>query len=243
MKARHLIIACILCAAAGAQTTHQTARASTGVTCLACHSKLASALKERYVHPAVAEGCEVCHRIHSEAPGNAGPFLKQAEPGLCLGCHPSTEKLQAAHQDQPFENARCTNCHDPHASQSPKLIYENAHGPFAGRHCDECHGEAENGKVRLNAARINDLCFSCHTNLKNRIATAKSQHAAIESATCTGCHSPHASPYEHHLLKPLPELCVDCHKAVLSGQIRGHTPEAHCLRCHDPHTGARTGSE
>ncbi|MGA2433693.1 MAG: cytochrome c3 family protein [Bryobacteraceae bacterium] len=243
MKSTRLIIAFILCAAACAQAPTAPSPAPGNAKCIECHGAIASALNKRYIHQAMAQSCGVCHTPHAKVPANPGPFLKEPEPGLCLGCHPLSDKLADAHWRQPFATARCTNCHDPHASQSAKLIYERAHGPFAGRHCDECHGEAENGKIRLNAASTNELCFNCHISLKNRLATAKTRHPAVESATCIGCHTPHASPYERHLLKEVPELCLACHGEPLRGASPGHAPGARCLRCHDPHTGASTGSE
>ncbi len=207
--------------------------------CLGCHGAIAAALRKRVVHAAMAHGCTGCHIDHRRAPPSPHS-LKTPEPQLCLGCHQPGEKLTAAHQQQPFEKSVCTRCHDPHASKSSKLIYESAHGPFAGRRCEECHSEPEDGQVRLNVARVNEICYGCHVQLKNRIATAKSRHAAIESATCTGCHEPHASPYAHHLAKPEAELCAECHSVEAAGGKPPHGPAARrCTECHDPHTGGQ----
>jgi len=105
----------------------------------------------------------------------------------------------------------CDACHDPHASRAPKLIYASQHGPFGGRHCDECHAEPVAGEIRLNGGNVRVLCLTCHVKVGNQVADSKSPHAAF---VCTDCHTPHASDYHPHLKEPREALCGSCHEPV-----------------------------
>jgi predicted CXXCH cytochrome family protein len=175
--------------------------------CAGCHVPIANEMKKRVVHPG---DCLTCHVDHKAGAGVAAPYLKSAEPGLCLACHDaSSEKLEGAHQGQPIQTAACTECHDPHASRAGKLIYEIPHGPFAGRHCDECHGAPDDGRIHLHAAQVAALCVTCHVKVGNQLADSKSAHGAFP---CTVCHAPHASNYRPHLRQPREALCRSCHE-------------------------------
>ena len=164
-------------------------------------SILAAQDAKRFVHPGT---CGTCHVDEKKT--------RAPEPKLCLGCHDgASAKLIAAHRGQPFQNSVCSACHSPHGSNAPKLIYDIPHGPFAGRHCDECHAEPEDGKIRINGGSVKDLCLGCHVVIGNRLAASKSGHAA---RLCTDCHTPHASNFRPHLKMPREKLCAACHKAV-----------------------------
>jgi predicted CXXCH cytochrome family protein len=175
--------------------------------CLGCHAPIAEELKKPVVHP---DACLDCHIDHQAVHGAKPPYLKTAQPELCLGCHDGrSAKLVAAHRRQPFQAAVCTGCHDPHASRAPKLIYESQHGPFGGRHCDECHGEPVNGKIEIHGGKVRALCLTCHVKIGNQVADSKSAHAAFD---CTDCHTPHASDFRPHLKEPREVLCRACHE-------------------------------
>jgi predicted CXXCH cytochrome family protein len=122
--------------------------------------------------------------------------------------------LVAGHFGQPVENTDCARCHDLKNSKASYAIYKYTHGPFAGRHCDECHGPPRNGKVTLSTDRINDLCFGCHVQLKNRLMSEGSPHRLLKAHTCTECHDPHTSPYPWHLVNPRKAICAPCHAGM-----------------------------
>jgi predicted CXXCH cytochrome family protein len=177
-------------------------------------------LAKKFVHPALDEGCAVCHLdcsgIQPEADAASIPeyFLKMKEPDLCLQCHSELHPdLREAHDGQPLEQARCTGCHDAHASNVPRRLPEFSHGPYDARLCSACHAEPEGGEVRLVAATINGLCYDCHTDIKMRIEGAGNSHKLLEESdrSCEDCHDPHAAGQQFMLTKPVYELCVGCH--------------------------------
>jgi predicted CXXCH cytochrome family protein len=178
--------------------------------CLKCHQPIAEAMKKRFAHPA---GCEACHTDHRVI-GGKKPYLKAAEPGLCLGCH---EGLGPKHSGQPVEKAVCTGCHDPHGSRLRGLLYEFQHGPFAGRHCDECHSEPAEGRVRINSGDVKALCLTCHVVIGNELAGSKSGHRTL---VCTACHTPHTSSFRPHLKMGRERLCGSCHKNAPDGNFK-----------------------
>ena len=119
--------------------------------CGACHE--AELFEGRNVHAPVAAGeCLACHEVHvSSSPG----LLKMAPAALCLDCHANVK--QAPHvvagfssrghplgdearlqgvQDplRPGKPFYCGSCHEPHASESVRLV--RGPGPFG---CQKCH--------------------------------------------------------------------------------------------------------
>ena len=58
-----------------------------------------------------------------------------------------------AHNGQPFGNANCIQCHDPHQSAKPKLMQAFVHNPFENKMCDSCHA-AERRQGRPDASRL-----------------------------------------------------------------------------------------
>ena len=83
-----------------------------------------------------------------------------------MDCHdPKDADLQKAHNNQPFGTANCVQCHDPHQSDSPKLMAKFQHVPFQGNGCDTCHQPAKDGKVVLTQTDTKALCLTCHDDI------------------------------------------------------------------------------
>jgi predicted CXXCH cytochrome family protein len=178
-------------------------------------------LEKKYVHPALDKGCTACHLDCDKVPpggdrkGLPEFYLKEDEPGLCLSCHTELHPdLSKAHDNQPLDHARCSGCHDAHASNVPKRLPEFSHGPYDARLCSACHSKPVDGKVALVAADINTLCYGCHDDVKMRIEGAKSSHGLLSESnrSCVDCHDSHAAAQEFILTKPVYELCIGCHE-------------------------------
>ena len=221
---------------------------------------------KKFVEPGLKQGCSACHldcnRL-SAANRKEPPehYLKAQEPALCMGCHASLGKdLAPAHDNQPLGESKCSGCHDPHSSDTPKLLLTYPHGPYAAGLCSACHPKPVDGKVGLTAADVDSLCYSCHANFKAEMAGAGSRHKLLDKSrqACMECHDPHAANQEYHLKKPAQELCLGCHvehpeKAAKAGKpspehelsdveyLKLSSKQVHepakksCLLCHDPH--------
>ncbi len=113
--------------------------------CYECHAvvdggKVKHAAIRRY-------GCNGCHDAH----GSAGAaLLPKPVNALCLDCHPKatpahvTPILARGHPLGGGPDPRriekdftCASCHDPHGSESPRLLRS---GSTAIASCDGCHG-------------------------------------------------------------------------------------------------------
>jgi predicted CXXCH cytochrome family protein len=221
---------------------------------------------KKFVEPAMDKGCVACHLDCSQlspAEQKEPPayYLKAKEPALCMECHSTSGKdLSPAHDKQPLIKSKCTGCHDPHSSDTPKLLLKFSHGPYAARLCSGCHPAPVDGKVGLTAANVDSLCYDCHANFKAEMAGAGSRHKLLSQSdrSCMECHDPHAANQEYHLKKPAQELCVSCHDEPpkqtdqrvksppefeipniqylkLSSKYAHEPAKKSCLICHDAH--------
>jgi predicted CXXCH cytochrome family protein len=226
----------------GAPREHLLARDGNDL-CLSCHASVRARLADPVVkvHAAVKDGaCRDCHAGH----GSAAPALLHDDvPALCVTCHADGgEPMRAAHGGYAVAGARCTACHDPHASTRARLVAEHAHPPFADGECRTCH-VAPGDEVAGPAGTRSDLakaCDGCH-ELAAQAASARGPHAPVKDGRCFGCHAPHASPREHLLVASAPALCAGCHdlRSATSGAAHAQVEAgAPCARCHDPHAPA-----
>jgi predicted CXXCH cytochrome family protein len=171
--------------------------------CVGCHKEIGKKLKSAKVtHKPVLEGklCGNCHATHfSKAKG----LLAGDEKSVCLGCH-DTDKLgkpplrnikkevegkKSLHG--PIQKNRCSGCHDPHASDYPRIL--------TGRYPEDFYAPYTEGSY--------DLCLSCHdknllkypdttvyTKFRNGNRNLHYVHVADKrkGRSCRACHETHA---------------------------------------------------
>lgn len=215
--------------------------------CLSCHDTGVKVAEKGSRHAALDMGCDSCHTTHKTGEKGNREFdfhLKKNAPGLCLECHDAKDAaLAKAHNNQPFAQADCLTCHDPHQSDRPKLMQKFVHAPFEGGACDTCHAPAKDGKVVLTQANVKALCVTCHDEQAKRIETAKVQHPGAQG-DCTDCHSPHAGKTPGFPKPDAVNVCLSCH----SDQAELHKTKKvlhkaafrdGCATCHEPHGGDR----
>ena len=97
--------------------------------CLDCHP---DKREEKVVHPAIDMGCSSCH-VGNHQGEKPAPKLTTTVPDLCFTCHDKTafdKKVLHA----PVAGGMCGSCHNPHASDNPRMLI----------------------------AAVPDLCFSSH---------------------------------------------------------------------------------
>jgi predicted CXXCH cytochrome family protein len=230
-----------------------TIRAQESCVTAQCHEPL---LKAKTVHPAT-EACDTCHESTASPHPQKGKKtfkLAQELPELCANCHDAFGQKKDVHP--PVKEGDCTTCHDPHASDEPKLLVQPAkdlcttchsdkmdfkllHGPAAAGDCTACHNPHESDIKPLLVKKAEDLCFGCHIEVQDALKK-KNVHAALEMG-CTSCHNPHGSQFPKLLAAQGKELCFQCHDDI-SGIIADakvvHPPvnsEKGCVSCHSPH--------
>lgn len=177
---------------------------------------------------------------------------------LCWMCHGSMgAKLDDAFPHQPFVAGRCTNCHDPHASdyrgmlaQAPQVLCltchpigeelarDQQHDPVAIGSCIDCHDPHASQYRGVLVAAQRDLCYRCHPSVAV-LNNLPIQHAPFMNDDCTGCHEPHGSDYRPLLIAVQPGLCYECHPGTADQFAQpSHHPVGvtlKCSSCHDPH--------
>jgi predicted CXXCH cytochrome family protein len=128
------------------------------------------------------------------------------------------------------------------------------HGPAALWNCLKCH-DAQSVPARYaTPVPVRDLCFGCHTDLKDYFFSTPYQHGPTATGMCTICHNPHGTNNEFWLKKEPWDLCTTCHAEKASGRhviawgpsgqthpTRGRPDpmkperEFSCRSCHNPH--------
>lgn len=190
--------------------------------------------------------------------------LVMPETELCWLCHGSMgRKLQDEFVHQPFEAGRCTNCHDPHASdwralinQPPQklcltchpigaeLAREQVHPPVAQGWCIDCHDPHASNFKGMTPVSQTDLCFRCHPSVAG-LSGMPVQHVPFINGSCTDCHEPHGADHRPLLTQGEPKLCYGCHPSISNqfAQASAHPVGVSltCSSCHNPHAAQARG--
>jgi predicted CXXCH cytochrome family protein len=219
-----------------------------------CHATLLTA---KNVHPP-AEGCDNCHEsVAANHPqkGKKTFKLTQEPPELCTAaCHDAFGTKSDVHA--PVQSGMCTTCHDPHASNQPKLLvqpmkalctschddktgFPHMHGPAGAGDCVACHNPHESDIKPLLVKKDDELCTGCHGDLQELLKKPH-VHPALQGG-CISCHNPHGSQHPHFLAEEGAGVCFACHDDV--GDKVTQAPVVHaavksakgCASCHSPH--------
>ncbi|NWF75154.1 MAG: hypothetical protein HXY53_01035 [Nitrospirae bacterium] len=124
-------------------------------TCLACHIDLKKPKKS--IHVVLDKGCSTCHKTvegktHPDQKGSI--ILTQKVPALCYICHDISKfKGTSGHALL----GMCTGCHNPHSSDSDKLLKNDQPNL-----CYECHEKTKFTKKYVHAIINLGGCTSCH---------------------------------------------------------------------------------
>jgi predicted CXXCH cytochrome family protein len=212
--------------------------------CLQCHRTGLDVPEKGSRHAVLDMGCDTCHLTHKTGadPTPENRFhLTKNPPELCQECHDIKDAdLQKAHNNQPFGNANCLECHDPHQSDQPKLMRQFLHAPFEAKACDTCHAPSKDGTVVLTQADSKSLCLTCHDDKGKEIESAKVPHPGA-AGDCTDCHSPHAASQPGLPKTDAVAICLSCHTDIdeLRKKPAHHQPAftQGCATCHTPHGG------
>ena len=191
--------------------------------CFSCHRQLIS--RSMWLHsPSANVYCMSCHQEGQE--NTKISMLTGRVDRICFECHVNKKKFKnQAHIHGPVGTGDCTVCHDPHGDKF---------------------------KYQLWAENRSGICIGCHTDKKDLVKRREGfySHGILQGGGCKACHDPHASGERFQLIKPINELCSNCHTRLL-GVEKGHPVGNHplkgkpdpkrkgrelsCSSCHNPH--------
>lgn len=137
------------------------------------------------------------------------------------------------------ESALCQECH-VRLVLGPRVV----HPPVADD-CLTCHDVslAPDATTITLIDTAPDLCLLCHEDIQEQAQAAEVPHGALELATCTDCHNPHASDQDSLIALPGAGVCIECHEdqvPVAGEQGHGVVDLVGCNACHEPHGGSET---
>jgi predicted CXXCH cytochrome family protein len=218
-----------------------------------CHATI---LTKSNVHPP-SESCDSCHEsVATPHPQKGSKTFKltQEPPELCTSCHDAFGKKSDVHP--PVKDGMCTTCHDPHASNEPKLLVQpmkdlctschddkanlpHMHGPVSAGDCMACHTPHESEIKPLLLKKDDELCMGCHVDVQELVKKPV-VHPALDGG-CTSCHNPHGSTHPKLLADEGSAVCFACHDVI--GEKIEKGPVVHaaiksekgCASCHSPH--------
>ena len=168
-----------------------------------CFQLVFSQGKETYSNQELTSKCIECHQgvdtLLAKTPhrlvfSSEGKRIKNL-PISCGDCHPNWEKHleepQVGNITNPFkstflENFKiCTQCHfNPHAQTSPEF---DTH--FKTKiNCSTCHSIHQSKEKHLLILSPNDLCLSCHQEIKGKFSLVSHHPVLHKTILCIDCH-------------------------------------------------------
>ena len=125
--------------------------------CISCHDGGNRTLWHGSRHQTDGLACTNCHAIHTP---QDKVLSKATQPEVCFACH-KTERAQASRiSHHPILEGKvvCTDCHNPHGAQGPKLLLKAT----TNETCWTCHAE-KRGPFLWEHPSASDDCMNCHT--------------------------------------------------------------------------------
>jgi predicted CXXCH cytochrome family protein len=170
--------------------------------CSSCHGDKTSG---KVVHPAMAMGCAVCHRVVAHGKTTTVDLTVPREQ-ICFTCHVKSED---EYQHPPYANGRCVSCHDPHSSDYPMHLRAEVNTL-----CLRCHapqgleGEAipkasnqPRPESDSQVSKFGSALQAIHHSSERFLALMSALQTEGTPVTCISCHLPHSSPDSKLLLK------------------------------------------
>ncbi len=181
--------------------------------CLSCHDRGTKMFWRGSSHDLRSVACQDCHSVHHPASDRAQ--LKEAvETDVCFGCHKQKKAqfFRASHHPIREGKIDCADCHNPHGTQSSRLIdadsvtercykcHAEKRGPFLWEHppvredCLNCHVPHGSNHMKLLAAKEPFLCQRCHSDTRHPgTIYDQSQISNLSNRalnrSCTNCHA------------------------------------------------------
>jgi DmsE family decaheme c-type cytochrome len=191
----------------------KTSLPESSAKCLACHGNEHNrAFWESSRHATSNTGCLSCHSVH-HAKSAEKLLLARSEVETCVACHTEQRKARIQRSTHLFRDElrratmQCSDCHNPHGSQTPKMLRANSindtcyachtekRGPFLWQHspvqenCLNCHTPHGSNNQFLLSQRTPQLCHNCHIQGKHQTVSGFANSAWIFNRNCLNCHN------------------------------------------------------
>ena len=222
------------------EKSHPRLVSATSTRCSTCHQALFQG--KASVHEPAQEDCTTCHEVHIDEAGTRITLMEQ-EPALCVMCHDDLEAAAAFEVETPHfpVGDSCLNCHDPHASETQRLLTAPA-----VELCALCHDTADLQDAHGGQLTARASCVACHVphgSATPHMLNGTTLHAPFADRTCEACHrAPFAGRVR--LVRRGQKLCTSCHSDLeepppAGGSrhpaLEGTRRTSGCLSCHAPH--------
>ena len=189
--------------------------------CQSCHSGSSQFFWHGSAHERRNLSCVSCHSVHSFKSDNAQ--LKAASnTESCLSCHKDVRAEMWKNSHHPIREGKmsCADCHNPHGTQTAKLIraasvndqcyscHTEKRGPFLWEHppvrenCMTCHTPHGSNHLKLQKTSVPYICQQCHSNVRHPGTLYDAFRAPTLENPATGSN------------RLFNRACVDCHAAV-----------------------------
>ena len=185
--------------------------------CLGCHEDKKEQISKVSVKHGALERDKSCLNCHDAHMSQIAKNLIMEPMDLCLSCHNQEYKREkgksvanitkwlAENKDHhgPIKQKDCSGCHDPHGSNSFRILRNDYPPTF----------------YKPFAVENYNLCFGCHektialnpdttklTNFRNGNQNLHFLHVnkAVKGRTCRACHETHASNFPKHIRESVP---------------------------------------
>lgn len=191
----------------------KTGLAESSAKCLTCHETQHNrAFWQGSTHELSNVGCLSCHSVH-HAKSPEKLLAHSSENQTCLSCHTDQRKAQTQRSTHLFRDElhratmQCSDCHNPHGSQTEKMLRANSvndtcyachtekRGPFLWQHspvqenCLNCHSPHGSNNQNLLSMRAPQLCQNCHLQGKHQTVSGFANSPWVFNRACLNCHS------------------------------------------------------
>jgi len=181
-------------------------------TCLDCHEGGKQMHWQGSIHANRDLGCTTCHSVHY--PKSENNQLKMASvTEQCGTCHQNIKAQIQKTSHHPIREGlmSCSSCHNPHGTQTPKMISANStneqcnachtekRGPFLWEHppvkenCLNCHNPHGSNHPKLMVAKRPFICQACHLDTRHPGTLYDGSPGSLASnrdfsRSCSNCH-------------------------------------------------------
>jgi len=186
--------------------------------CTTCHTGSEQFFWHGSRHEARGLSCVTCHSVHafkSERAQLKAPTAMEQ----CFTCHKDTRAEIWKNSHHPIREGKisCADCHNPHGTQTAKMI----RAASVNEQCYTCHTE-KRGPFLWEHAPVRESCLNCHTpHGSNHLKLQKTSVPYL----CQQCHSNTRHPgtlYDGTTLadqarasnRIFNRACLDCHSAI-----------------------------